>query len=281
MKNIKYLLKKIFPKLYTIMKIIFNKHELNIKFSGWGMKIEQSPPWMGTVKVPLSINFLKIKKKLIRRIKSNKFILSQFLNEPHINNTQDVIKQLNELDYRHFIIYYATNSSYNNTKSKNIVECGVCDGLTVFFVINIYKKSSKFNAYLYDSWDSMRKKDVVKEKKNLGLYSYLDINNTKKNLIEFKDNTIFNHGYIPEIFKSTSKHPKDISLLHIDLNATKPTIDSLNFFFKKLEVNGIIIFDDYAWDGYEHTRKVIDNFLLNKKGDFLHMPTGQAIFIKK
>ena len=49
---------------------------------------------------------------------------------------------------------------------------------------------------------------------------------------------------------------------------------------KKLENNGVILFDDYAHINYEDTRKVIDNFLYNKEGNFLHFPTGQAFFIK-
>ena len=88
-------------------------------------------------------------------------------------------------------------------------------------------------------------------------------------------------GYIPEIFISEKNHPDDISWLHIDLNASKPTQETLNFFFPRLCSNGVVLFDDYGWDGYESTRKVADTFFKDKKGDFLHFPTGQAMFIKK
>ena len=40
----------------------------------------------------------------------------------------------------------------------NIVECGVCDGLAIYYAINAYaKKNYDFKVYLYDSWQKMEK----------------------------------------------------------------------------------------------------------------------------
>ena len=282
MKNIiklKLTLKKLFPRFYNILKIIFNKDRNNIKFSGWGLTTEQIPPWLGNDDLEVNKEFLVTKKKIKILIENEKFKLAQFLNEPHINNINDILSQLNELDYRHYIVHFSALYAKNNATSKNIVECGVCDGLTIFFAMNIFKKN--FHSFLYDSWQAMRENDITDEKENVGKYSYLDLNNTKKNLQEYKNNISYMEGYIPEIFISEKNHPDDISWLHIDLNASKPTQETLNFFFPRLCSNGVVLFDDYGWDGYESTRKVADTFFKDKKGDFLHFPTGQAMFIKK
>ena len=71
---------------------------------------------------------------------------------------------------------------------------------------------------MYDSWSEIRRKDFlnIKERSKTDSYSYLDIDHTKKNLKDFQKFLIFNKGYIPEIFK-TSKNPKKICWLHIDL----------------------------------------------------------------
>ena len=53
---------------------------------------------------------------------------------------------------------------------------------------------------------------------------------------------------------------------------------SLEFFFDKLVSGGVILFDDYG--GFDDTRKIVDEFLKNKKGHFTNYPTGQGIFIK-
>ena len=55
----------------------------------------------------------------------------------------------------------------------------------------------------------------------------------------------------------------------------------IQFFYDKIEINGLIIFDDYGWKGYEDTKEVIDIFLNDKKGSFFQFPTGQAVFLKK
>ena len=81
------------------------------------------------------------------------------------------------------------------------------------------------------------------------------------------------------VFKSV-ENPDNLSWLHIDLNSSKITQECLNFFYDKIENNGVILFDDYAHIHFEDTRKIIDEFLFNKEGNFLHFPTGQAFFIK-
>ena len=60
-----------------------------------------------------------------------------------------------------------------------------------------------------------------------------------------------------------------------------PTLESLKFFYPKLEENGVILFDDYGGVEYEKTRNVVENFFKNKKINFFQLPTGQAIVIKK
>ena len=128
----------------------------------------------------------------------------------------------------------------------------------------------------------MLEKDLtIKENiKTGGDYNYLNIKTKKKNLVDFENYTIFNKGYIPEIFHS-AKNPENLSWLHIDLNSSLPTKESLEFFYPKIEKNGIILFDDYSQDGYEETREVVENFFVNKNIIFLHLMTGQAMIIKK
>ena len=82
------------------------------------------------------------------------------------------------------------------------------------------KKNLNFKCYLYDSWSTIDKKRLAKSEKWLeGSYSYLDIDNTKKNLSIFNNNLIFNKGYISESFKIAS-NPEIVSWLHVDLNSS-------------------------------------------------------------
>ena len=244
-----------------------------------GLTSTRSPPWIGISKNKTYLGFKIIKDELLIKIESDKFYLSQFYNSPE---AKDPMKYLNEMDYRHYVVYYSSLLAFENTQSRNIVECGVCDGLAVFFAMNKYKEDIKFKAYLYDSWEEMLEKDLTIKENNKtgGDYNYLNIDTTKKNLVDFENYTIFNKGYIPKIFHS-AKNPENVSWLHIDLNSSMPTKESLEFFYPKIEKNGIILFDDYAQDGYEETREVVENFFVNKNIIFLHLMTGQAMVIKK
>ena len=154
----------------------------------------------------------------------------------------------------------------------NLAECGVCDGLTIYFAIKACEMSNiAKKAFLYDSWETLAD-DKLRFK-----YDYLNIDITKKDLDCFQEDLVFNKGLIPNIFK-TARNPSEVSWLHIDLNSTDATKSSLDFFYSKLISGGVILFDDYG--GFEGTRKVIDNFFDSKNGHFINYPTGQGVFIK-
>ncbi len=74
--------------------------------------------------------------------------------------------------------------------------------------------------------------------------------------------------------------PNEISYLHIDVNSAKTTNEILSFFYPRLVIGGVILFDDYGWTAYNETRKNIDKFLLDKDGILFISPTGQGIFYK-
>ena len=132
-----------------------------------------------------------------------------------------------------------------------------------------------FKSYLYDAWADL---SAIKNENLRFKYSYLDIETTKKNLNKFSNYSIYNKGFIPEVFEK-SENPEKVSWLHIDLNSAEATISALEFFYERIVNNGIILFDDYG--GFEKTRIKIDNFFSDKRGHFINFPTGQGIFYKK
>jgi len=118
------------------------------------------------------------------------------------------------------------------------------------------------------------------EKTSAGSYSYLSLENTKNNLnhLNVKE-LIYNKGYIPEIF-DRADNPKELAWMHIDLNSSMPTINALENFWASLEVGGLILFDDFAWPGYEDTQAAVEKWARYKKCNIFHLPTGQAILFK-
>ena len=270
--------KNFLSKLWnSIRKNIHLKKALRIghrenKFSGWGMEIKHSkPPWTILPK-DTDLYFLEINNKLLNLIKERKFRLTQF--EHH---DTDYEKILDELKWRHYLIYNCALGlcNVNEKQNKTLVECGVCDGLTFFFAAHALSlKEINFDGFLYDSWS----KFSFDKKEDIFDYSYLNVDIAKKNLKEFEKFLTFNEGNIPEVFKDSS-NPSKVDFIHIDLNSREATLNSLNFFYDKISSDGVIIFDDYG--RIKDEKEVIDKFFINKKGNFISLPTGQAIFFKK
>tara|TARA_B100000945_G_scaffold274624_1_gene238114 strand:- start:368 stop:1219 length:852 start_codon:yes stop_codon:yes gene_type:complete len=267
--------KNLFSKFWNYLKkkIPFRgSYVKESKFSGWGLEVKHSkPPWE-ILQKETDLNFLETNNRLLRLINEKEFRLTQF---EYIDTNYKKI--LNELKWRHYIIYNCALDlcQSSNKSKKTLVECGVCDGLTFFYIASAFKfKDVNFNGFLYDSWS----KFSFNDEKDIFDYSYLNVDIAKKNLYEFKKDLIFNEGNIPEVFNSSS-NPTSIDLLHIDLNSKEATQNSLEFFYEKVSSGGIVIFDDYGRINYE--KEVIDKFFINKKGNFVSLPTGQAIFFKK
>ncbi len=267
--KIKSFLRIIFPKFYEFKD--FKKKKKT--FSGWGLTTDFTcSPW-NNLSEQNNVIFNKINKDLIERVQNRKFFLTQFEYKD-----ANYRKILEELSWRHYVVFNSVLYVLNFTEEdqKNIVECGVCDGLTMNFAMSLCdKKKINFKGFMYDAWTDLS----IKKKENLRFkYSYLDIEITKNNLKQFSNNSIYNKGFIPEIF-DTAQNPDKISWLHIDLNSEEATISSLEFLYERVVNNGIILFDDYG--GFEKTRLKIDNFFSNKSGHFVNLPTGQGVFYKK
>tara|TARA_Y100000996_G_scaffold411867_1_gene396816 strand:- start:1739 stop:2620 length:882 start_codon:yes stop_codon:yes gene_type:complete len=267
--KLKNFLRIIFPKFYEFKD--FKKKKQT--FSGWGLSTDFTcSPWKN-LNENNNLIFNKINKDLIEKVENKKFNLTQF----EYKDT-DYKKILEELSWRHYVVFNSVLyiSNFTENDQINIVECGVCDGLTMNFAMSLcLEKKINFKSYLYDAWADL---SVIKNENLRFKYSYLDIETTKKNLNKFSNYSIYNKGFIPEVFEK-SENPEKVSWLHIDLNSSEATISALEFFYGRIVNNGIILFDDYG--GFEKTRIKIDNFFSDKKGHFINFPTGQGIFYKK
>ncbi len=266
-------------KLWLALRLVKTIFALpkDIGFFGWDMFTPHSPPWEGDSW--MSVNFNKANRDLLDLAKSRKFKLKQL---PY----NDASYTINNLRWRHYNIFWSVRHAINATSSghKNFIECGVADGVSTYFAIRAATlescNQSKF--FLYDAWESMSEEGLTAAEKGLGLvgeYSYLDISDTKSNLADYKDITVFNRGFLPDSLEK-SENPTDSVWIHIDLNAAKPTLDALKYFYEGLRPGGVIIFDDYAWNSHADTKKTVDDFFTSTNGSNLSLPTGQAIYFK-
>jgi O-methyltransferase len=246
------------------------------EFSGWGMVTAAAPPWHDGGGDDLARDFVKVNAEITARVATGELRLSQF------DGVQDKQSPLRELMWRHFVVFWSARYALEATASpvKNLVECGVCDGLTACFAMSAVQGRAPFKAYLYDAWEGMKAEYLLEsEQSAAGAYSYLSFENTQRNLAAFKADAIFIKGFVPESFE-TAATPADIAWLHIDLNSALPTAAALKALFDKMSSGSLILFDDYGWRPWRDTKVAVDAFLAGKRGVLLPMPTGQAVFFK-
>jgi len=272
---------QVLKMFYNISKYMFGKASVTtvmpIYFDGWKMATGTRTPWMNGGSNKLSKDFSDVDRKLKKLVAEKKIVLTQF-------NQKNVLPELEGLTWRHYLVYWSVVYAIGNTKSKskNIAEFGVCDGLTVYYAISAAKELQvTFDTYLYDAWDGMKKELLLdSEKSSVGSYTYLNLDNTKNNLHSLGSKfPVYNRGYIPEVF-SSAENPDSLVWLHIDLNSAIPTICTLEKFWDRLEVGGVVLLDDFAWPGYEDTQSEVEAWADKTGCNIFHLPTGQGMIFK-
>ena len=200
------------PFLTFIKKNFFNKP----KFSGWGMTSIHEPPWLNDAE---GKKFLEIHNYI-----KNNFVFNKKIQ----GTTKDI---MDDLLWRHWIVSYAVKhaTKFAKTENYNLVECGVEWGYTAFFALktltNNDKKMNSFSMHLYDAWQDMREEELLEsEYWHVNLYKNLDIESTKKNLIEFKENLIFHQGFIPNSLTKKPNPPEEIFYRIFSIFICIPTI---------------------------------------------------------
>ena len=259
-----------YPSTQKFLGFLYRTFLTKPTFVGWGMKTNSQLPWIDEYQ---GKEFRKVAKEI-----KEKFIFNEKLGI--------YPKNIDETLWRHWNLSFAINYALSFVKSDefNLAECGVADGLSTLFVLKEMESKSKkiknYSMHLYDSWDDLRKEDLLEsELSGVGRYKNLNIEITRKNLQEFSSHLIWHLGYVPDTFDKPPKSPESIMYLHIDLNSAKATTSALDFFFPKLVV-GVIIFDDYGIRGHSDTKLDVDRFFSDKGGILMKSPTGQAIYFK-
>lgn len=249
----------------------------NYSFKGWGMTTSTSVPWdVQSGYNQIGKKFLSARGKFIDLVRGHQFILSQF-------SGQNEVEVIESLDYRHYYVFWSAFFAAKKCGKDQCVfiEAGVCDGMSAFFAIQGFDSALEsrkdFTMYLFDAWGPMIPQNLTKkeQKTTSGAYAYLNLAQTEENLSAYKENLFFCKGYIPEVL-GKFKDPRKISWMHIDLNASISTWETLEFFYPKLSSAGLIIFDDYGHKS--ETRDVVDKFFSDKAGEILRLPTGQCLF---
>jgi predicted O-methyltransferase YrrM len=162
-------------------------------------------------------------------------------------------------------------------KKINYLEIGTFYGANLLSVANTYGIHVDSKLYCIDPWEDY---DDYNEYKNIqpSIYNSF-INNVDNSGV--KEKIIVNRGYSNvEILKFQDNF---FDIIYIDGNhEPEYVLEDAVLSFRKLKINGIMIFDDYGWGGPDLTQKGIDGFLngYHKRIKILGLKDSQ-VFIQK
>jgi O-methyltransferase len=85
-------------------------------------------------------------------------------------------------------------------------------------------------------------------------------------------------GWIPERFQDIED--ARFSFVHVDVDLHEPTLESIRFFYSRLNPGGIFVCDDYGFLTCPGATAAVDGFLESKLEKMISLPGGGGFFIK-
>lgn len=165
-----------------------------------------------------------------------------------------------------------------NCMSGSIIEVGVYKGGSAICLAR--QKNVNKKLFCFDTFEGMPKTnpefDNYHKEKDFHDTDYLFIKKT----LEKHSQTFVYKGKFPEINSEIVSDEK-FSLAHIDVDIYQSYIDCINFIYPRMEVGGIMVFDDYNEKTCLGAKKAVDEFVKQNNESLIWKVGPQIALIKK
>ena len=164
-------------------------------------------------------------------------------------------------------------------------ECGVLEGASSYLICEVFKNASGHCHHVFDSFQGLSNPTPADEPISQIAPRWqasdlsVPLDTVKKNLSQFKS-VHYYPGWIPQRFEEVAN--VQFSFVHIDVDLYQPTKDSLEFFYPRLTVGGILLCDDYGSHQCAGAKQAFDEFASTRAaGTVVHLPTQQGFIVKR
>jgi hypothetical protein len=155
------------------------------------------------------------------------------------------------------------------------VECGSYKGYSMAVVLRYLAGLPGRHCYLYDLFDPSGGEG---EGKRLPDHTP-DLFDRVRERFQRYDNVSVTRGKVPEILDEIA--PERIAFMHIHMNNAQDERGALEVLFDRVTEGGMIVFDDYGWNGYREQKLAADTFMRQYGLYVLELPTGQGLVVKR
>lgn len=218
-----------------------------------------------------------------------------FQEDPNFSASLNFVRtQVDHGLYHEYRIYIFMKLAEQASKMHNsvFVECGVGEG-TMMLMAHHFLNNFSPTCYLVDTYEGPDLSQLSEhemggmepeERRLQFLKSYerstiTDIQEKFSN----KNNVNIVQGSVPSIFSEKSEIFSDlkVNFLHIDMNNAEPEYQALKFFYDKMTCPGIILLDDYSFQGLRQQKDKLDVACKELGIDEpISLPTGQGLILK-
>jgi hypothetical protein len=172
----------------------------------------------------------------------------------------------------------------------DFIECGVNAGFMSSAIMESLEwASSNRTFYLIDTFSGpvlsqYSAEEVAKDRRGIAERTIAeggyvtDLERIRANFSQWP-NAVVVQGAVPEVL---DRIPFErVAFLHIDMNCALPEKAALEFFWDKLSPGAVVLFDDFAYAGYEAQRAALAEVARVRGHEILSVPTGQGVLIKR
>jgi O-methyltransferase len=164
----------------------------------------------------------------------------------------------------------------------DIAEFGVYRGGCARMILETVGLDAGRRYHLFDTFAGIPDSELTERERVEGYAGRLadtSVEVVEERLDPWREALVFHAGDVFET--ATTADTGDLSLVHMDLNASAPTRVALEYSYPRLVPGGAIVFDDYGWDptSYEQ-RDVIEHFCRPLPESVVALPSGQALLIR-
>jgi O-methyltransferase len=158
-------------------------------------------------------------------------------------------------------------------------ECGVYKGGTARMLAEFLRRhrGPEVKLHLFDTFSGMPETDHAVDVHKKGEFADTSLEAVKK-VVANPERVEFHPGWIPESFRDVPDRP--IALAHVDVDIYRSVRDCCEFIYPRLQVGGVLIFDDYGFPTCPGARKAVDEFFEGKPETPIILGTGQALAIR-
>lgn len=162
--------------------------------------------------------------------------------------------------------------------SGDVAEVGVYRGGTAKLLALLNKKNGIHkNIFLFDTFEGMPETSQEKDFHQKGDFSDTSLGAVSNYLKEFSEILLY-RGLFPNT--AAPINDKNFSFVHIDVDIYQSVYDCCNFFYNRMNLGGIIVFDDYGFISCPGAKTAVDEFFKDKKENPIYLESGQAFVAK-